>query len=143
MPVDVRIDARSIARASREIRRASPEAWKALRVRLREIGEVVAADARSDADYSTRIPGSVKVRVTGGGNVKVVMGGDAAPNAVPIENKGRGFVRHPTFGHRDRWTSKNSKPAILLPAFARRSEWALEAMEKAYLDTFIRVFEGR
>lgn len=138
----VRIDSRSIARASREVRRASPEAWKALRVRLREIGQVVAGDARGDASYSDRIPQSVKVRVTGGGNVKVVMGGDAAPNAVPIENKGRGFVRHPTFGHKDRWTSKNSRPAILLPAFARRADWALAEMERAYLDTFIRVFEG-
>jgi hypothetical protein len=127
------------------VRRACPEAWKALRVRLRAIGEVVAQDARADASYSTRIPQTIKVRVTSGGNVKVVMGGDAAPDAVPIENKGKGFVRHPTFGKRGAgdWTSKNSHPAILLPAFAKRADWALEEMERAYMDTFIRVFEGR
>lgn len=139
----VRVDARSISRASREVRRASPAAWKALRAELVAIGNVVAQDARSDASYSTRIPGSIKVRVTSGGNVKVVMGGDAAPNAVPIENGGRGHVRHPVFGNRDVWTDKNSRPAILLPAYARRADWALESMEKAYLDTFVRVFEGR
>lgn len=139
----VRIDARSIARASREVRRASPMAWKALRLELLHVGQVVADDAKADASYSKRIPGTIKVRVTAGGNVKVVMGGDAAPNAVPIENRGRGRVRHPVYGHMDRWTSKNSHPAILLPAFARRSDWALEEMEKAYMDTFIRVFEGR
>lgn len=141
--ITTRIDSRSIARASREVRRASPEAWKALRIRLREIGEVVAADARSDASFSKRIPGSIKVRVTSGGNIKIVMGGDAAPNAVPIENRGRGFVRHPVFGNREVWTSKGSHPAILLPAFARRADWALEEMQRTYLDTFVRVFEGR
>lgn len=141
--MEVRIDARSIARASREVRRASPAAWKALRVRLREIGNVVADDARANASYSDRIPATIKVRVTGGGNVKVVMGGDAAPDAVPIENDGKGHVRHPVFGHRDRWTDRNSRPAILFPAYARRADWALAEMERAYLDTFIAVFEGR
>lgn len=139
--IAARIDARSIARASREVRRAAPEAWKALRARLLVIGNAVAEDVRADASYSTRIPGSVKVRVTAGGNVKVVMGGDAAPNAVPIENGGRGFVRHPVYGH-DVWTAKNSRPAPMLPAYAKRAEWAAREMERAYLDTFIRVFES-
>lgn len=140
MSVGVSIDARQVAYISRGIRRASPEAWKVTRVRLRAIGQTVADDVKAATSYSTRIPGSVKVRTTAAGNVKVTIGGDAAPNAVPIENKGRGFIRHPVFG-RDVWTAKNSRPAFLLPTFARRQDWALEEMTKTYMDAFVKAFE--
>lgn len=137
----ISMDARQVSRIAREIRRASRPAWLALRGRLREIGVEVADDVRANASYSSRIPGSVKVRVTAAGNVRVSIGGDSAPDAVPIENKGRGFVRHPVFGSRNSWTDKNSHPAFLLPAFAARREWALGEMERAYLDAFVTAFE--
>lgn len=137
----VSMDTRQVSRVARGIRAASKPAWKALRVRLVGIGGVVANDVKANASFSKRIPGSVKVRATPGGNVRVTIGGDAAPNAVPIENKGRGGVRHPVFGNREVWTSKNSPPAFLLPAFAAKRDWALGEMEKAYVDAFVRAFE--
>lgn len=143
MAVTVRMDARSISRAATQVRRASPIAWKACRVALLEVGNSVAADIKQAASFSDRIPDSVKVRVTGGGNIKIIVGGDEAPDAVPIENAGKGFVRHPEFGHRNRWTAKNSRPAYILPAYARRQEWALERMERAYWDAYVAAFESR
>lgn len=142
--VGISMDARQVGRVARGIRAASPEAWKAARVALLSVGEGVAEDVRSSTSWSSRIPGSVKVRVTAAGNVRVSVGGDAAPDAVPIENKGKGFVRHPTFGRRDNpndWTNKNSRPAFLLPAFAARRDQALVEIEKVYMDAFVAAFE--
>jgi hypothetical protein len=140
---DVTINAKQVARIAREVRRASPEAWRVCRIRLREVGQDVADDVKAATSYSSRIPQSVKVRSTVAGNVRITVGGDQAPNAVPIENKGQGYVRHPVFGNREVWTNKNSRPAFLLPTFARRKDWALSEMEKAYMDTFERVWGGR
>jgi hypothetical protein len=130
---EVRIDARQVARMARGIRGIAPEAWRAARVRLRAVGEVVAEDARQRASYSTRIPAEIKATSTAAGNVRISVTGEPS---VAIENAGKGFVRHPTYGHRDRFTSKNSHPAFLLPAYAGKQEWALSEMEKAYWDAF-------
>lgn len=120
--VKVVVDTKALARLARDLRAAAPEAWKACRVSLRAAGEIVAQDARARTSYSSRIPGSIKVRVTSGGNVKVVAGGEAAPDAAAIENRGRGHVRHPVFGDREVWTDKNSRPAFLAPALEAHYE---------------------
>lgn len=105
-----------------QLRRTAPEVWKVLRKEMRAAAEVVAAEARTQASFSTRIPASIKVKGAGA-TLKVTAGGDAAPDAAPIENGGKGFVRHPVFGHRDRWSATNSKPAFLRPALdAHRKE---------------------
>lgn len=135
------MNARQVGRIARGIRKASPTAWKACRVRLLQVGNTVADDVRSASSFSSRIPQSVKVRTTASGNVRISVGGAGAPDAVPIENKGKGFVRHPVFGDRNVWTAKNSRPAYLLPTFAKRRDWALEEIERAYLDAFVEAFE--
>ena len=141
-------DTSGLARLARDLRRASPEAWKACRASLQEAAAPVAADAKAAASYSTRIPGSIKVR-TGRGNVKVIAGGEAAPNAAPIENKGKGFVRHPTFSPRPGvpgkvgWTAKHSHPAFLSPAFEARKVAAASKIERAVTDAVERVIAGR
>ncbi|GAC1530886.1 MAG: hypothetical protein NVS3B1_23560 [Marmoricola sp.] len=139
--VGISMDARQVSRVARGIRAASPVAWKAARVELLAVGEEVAQGVRAASSWSTRIPGSVKVSVTAAGNVRVSVGGDAAPDAVPIENKGKGFVRHPVFGKRETWTARGSKPAFLLPTFAAKKEASLEKIEQVYLDAFVAAFE--
>ena len=124
-------DTRQLSRLARDIRACSPEAWKACRVALRAAGNVVLDQAKANAAFSHRIPQSGKVRVTAGGNVKVVFGGDAAPDAAAIENKGRGDVRHPVFGRSTAWTSKNSKPAFLAPALDAHRDAIAEAVGTA------------
>jgi hypothetical protein len=137
-------DTRQLSKLARDLRKASPEAWKAYRVAVRAAAQIVAEDAKSRASFSHRIPGSIKVRVTSGGNVKVVAGGDAAPDAAPIENKGKGFVRHPTFGRTGPgdWTSKNSHPAYLAPAFDAHKEAVMDAIERAVGDAVERALKG-
>ncbi len=135
--VPITVDARQVSRIARGIRRAAPEAWKAARIELLAVGEDVAKDARVNASYSTRIPGAIKAQVTASGNVRIKVTGDPG---VPIENNGKGFIRHPVF-NRNVWTSKNSHPAFLLPAFATRREEALARIERVYLDAFEIAFE--
>ena len=134
----ITMDAKQVGRVARGIRAASTEAWKSLRLQLRAIGQDVANDAKGRAyDPGNRIVPNIGTRTTAAGNVRIYV---KDTPGVQIENKGRGFVRHPVFGNREAWTDKNSRPAFLLPAFAAKQEWALQEMEKAYLDTFERVW---
>lgn len=135
-------DTRQMTVLARDLRRASPEAWKACRVALRAAGQVVADDAKQRASFSTRIPGSIKVRVARG-NVKVVAGGPAAPNAAPLENKGRaGKFRHPVFGDRERWVDQPARP-FLAPALEAHREEVAKAIEDAVYAATVRVIGGR
>lgn len=68
-------------------------------------------------------------------NAKIQFGGDAAPDAAPIENKGKGFVRHPVFGNKDVWTAKNSHPPFLGPAFEEDREEAMAVLDEAVFRT--------
>jgi hypothetical protein len=94
-----------------DLKLASPEARKASVKRMREAANVVAVDARAKVSYSTQI--KVKTSITGTFKAAVLATGRPA---APIENKGKGYVRHPVFGNRDNWTDKNSHPAYLAPA---------------------------
>lgn len=143
--VGIAADTSGLARLARDLRRASPEAWKAYRVAVRVAAEPVLADARSRASFSSRIPDSMRIRVMSTGNVKIVAGGDAAPDAAPIENRGKGFVRHPTFGRRGagEWTTKNSHPAYLAPALDAHRDEVLTAIEAAVYEAVDHALEGR
>jgi hypothetical protein len=140
--VSIVADTRQVARLARDLRAASPVAWKACRVGLRAVGQVVADEAKSRSSYSKRIPDSIRVRTTAGGNIKVIAGGDAAPNAAPIENQGKGFVRHPVFGDREVWTDKNSRPAFLAPALDAHREWAASEIERVVVAGVMAALEG-
>jgi hypothetical protein len=94
-----------------DLKAAAPEAAKMSSRRMREAAEIVAADARDRVSYSKQI--KVKTSVTAVFRAAVVATGRPA---APIENGGKGFVRHPVFGNYDNWTSKGSHPAYLAPA---------------------------
>lgn len=119
------IDTSQLKDLGRQLRKGSPELARQMRTGLREVGQVVAEEAKHRASFSKRIPGSIRVRTTSGFSVSVVAGDGNATDAAPIENKGKGFVRHPVFGNRDVWTSKGSHPAFLAPA-ADASQAAIE-----------------
>lgn len=141
--IPIYADTRQLTRLAADLRAASPEAWSACRRALRVAGELVAEDARQRVGYSSRIEYTIKVRTGGRGIVKVVAGGEGAPDAAPIENRGRGFVRHPTFGHRDRFTAKNSHPAYLSPALDAHREEVLKIIEESVTGAVMGVIEGR
>jgi hypothetical protein len=111
------IDTTELKLFAKVVRSASPAASRHMREKLREIGEIVADRARSKASWSTRIPGSIKVRTTGV-KLSVVAGGDAAPHARVYEmgsQRNRSMVRHPVFGNRQVWAQNPTRP-FLLPA---------------------------
>lgn len=140
--VSVVADTRQLSRLARDLRLAAPEAWKACRASLKATGQMVANDAKRRASYSTRIPGSIKVRVTSGGNVKIVAGGPAAADAAPLENRGRsGAFRHPVYGNRDVWVEQPARP-FLAPALDAHREEVGKAIEDAVVTAVERAIRG-
>jgi len=127
------VDTKDLARLARDLAKASPEAWAACRTSMRAAVEPIAEDARVRSAFSSRIEWTIKVR-TGRGNVKIVAGGPGAPNAAPIENRGKGHVRHP-IPNTNQWTEKNSPPAYLGPAYEAGKEKALDEIEAAVVAT--------
>ena len=134
-------DTRALSRLARDLRKAAPEAALAARLRIRGAAEVVAEDARQRASFSKRIPATVKVRGSGL-SVKIIAGGDAAPDAAPLENQGRqGQFRHPVFGNRDRWVSQQARP-FLAPALDAHREMVAREIEDAVYEAVKRAVGG-
>ena len=126
------MDTTPLKRLADQFRLLGPEARKAMRVGIRGIVNMVRDQGRINSSYSQRIPGSIRGRTSAHGlSGSVVAGGSRAPNAAPIENKGKGFVRHPVFGNKDVWTDLNSHPAFLAPAFDASKDEALEILDTA------------
>lgn len=127
----IMIDTKQFSLLTRGLRESGPAGAAAVRGALRDSAELVKAEAADRASYSSRIPGSLKARATSV-NFKVSAGGEAAPNAAPIENKGRGNVRHPTYSPRPNvpekvgWTEFKSHPAFLSPALEAKQEEIVE-----------------
>lgn len=134
--IPVYADTAALSRLSKQLRAASKVAWKAYKVGAAAGAEIVLKDAQARASFSQQIPQSGRVSVSAGGNPRVVF---TAPNAAPIENKGRGHVRHPVHGHRDRWTDKNSPPAFAAPALEAHAEEVVALVEKALVEAISRV----
>jgi hypothetical protein len=116
------IDAQGLTALARDIKKiADRDMTLRMRKGLKTAGEVVATAARSNAGWSTRIPGSTRVGVTQRG-VYVRAGGPAAPHAVTFEGKvGGGARKHPVFatGPRSSWTWVAQSPrSYLQPALA-------------------------
>lgn len=124
------------AQIAADMRALPEETRKALRPVLRAAGEVVAADARGRASWSTRIPSTVKVSTSFQLNregVTIRAGGPRAPHAGPFENRGKeGTFRHPVYGRRTQWVAQAARP-FLGPA-ARSSEAAGIAAVSGVLD---------
>lgn len=110
-------------------RRAAPASEKAAQKVLRTVALEVVAETKERASFSRHIPVTVKVRMAGL-NARISAGGSSAWWAVPIENRGKGNVEHPTFGH-DPVTSKGSHPAFLMPSFEAHIAQYIEALKVA------------
>lgn len=139
LPVAVDVDAIKVLAA--DLRSVAPAAWAATKRGLAEAGELVLRDAQQNASYSHRIPGTGVVQVTNAGVVRVRFGGDQAPDAAPIENEGKGHVRHPVFGNRAVWTNKNSHPAFLAPAVNKNRAQILEIVQNTVGDQVQRIIQ--
>ena len=149
----VGVDTSQLESLGRDLLKLVPDTKKAISESLRRGGRIVAGEAEARARYSKRIPSSIRVRLNGV-NVRVEAGGDAAPNAAPIENRGKGHVRHPVFipasemgqyrmgnklapgkegtgwGPDYPFTAKNSHPAFLAPALDATIEAVTKIVER-------------
>ncbi len=95
--VPILIDATELKILSKALRKAPAEVRREFRTKWRAAAMIVAESAKSKASFSTRIPDSIKVRGYGA-NIQIRAGGDQAPEAAPLENKGKpGYFKHPVF----------------------------------------------
>jgi len=112
------------------LRQAAKRLPAAHRTALLKGAERIAVDARAKASWSTRIPGSVKVKALGS---RISVTADA-PNAAPLENRGKeGEFKHPVFGNPDVVVSQKARPFLRLAARLNEPKLvdrALEAIDK-------------
>lgn len=119
-------DVDPMAVIARDMRRLPEETRKAVRPKLRKGGQIVQRDAQSNASWSSRIPGTIKVVTSFRTNREGVMvraGGPAAPHARPYEGlsaRGNTF-RHPVHG-RDWWVAQATRPFLIVAAEAKAGE---------------------
>jgi len=85
-----------------------------IRKRMRESAQPVLANAKSNASWSTRIPGAIKLSIsltTRRTGVSLRVNRKKAPHGRPYENLGKpGKFRHPFFGDRTRWFEQPARP---------------------------------
>ena len=133
MPV-VNVNVSGLQGLAAKLRTVSTTAEQKFYDGLEEAGELIADEARARSNYSSKIPGSIHTEMAGPGLVRV---GSTLREAVAIENRGKGFVRHPLYGTRDHWYS-NPQPAFLHPAAeARRAEArdkVVEVVHEAFVE---------
>jgi hypothetical protein len=134
------IDTHELKDLARDLRKFRPESYKEFRGQMKKAALIVVAEARGRARYSKQIPPSIKPSLTASGTaVSIKAGGTRAPNAAPIENKGKGFVRHPVFGDVENWTSAGSHPAFLSPSVDAKAEELTETVAEVVDRTFFRI----
>jgi len=116
----VTVNMQSFAHLARDMKRAAPLMYKEIHHGLKDIGGIVADEARKNAAYSEKIAKSIKVRA-GGFTVSVVASGRLAE----LEEMGKkgtpGRWRHPLFGDRLHWYDQQSRP-FLYPALKSKAE---------------------
>lgn len=140
MAFKITADTSDFGRLSRDFYKSILEANLAARASTRAGAEAILKDAQGHARFSTRIPTSGHIRAVRGG-WEVVFGGDAAPDAAPIENRGKGYVSHPVFGRADLVTSKGSHPAFLQPAIDRFRPTAPKTVGSPIVDAIARTLK--
>jgi Bacteriophage HK97-gp10, putative tail-component len=91
-----------------------PDLKRELRPALKKAGQPVLAEMRSNASWSTRIPGATRISTSFGGarpGITFVVSSKTAPGARPIEHKGQqGNFRHPVHGDRNVWVAQRARP---------------------------------
>lgn len=137
------IDASQVISFGEQLRDVPKELRPRLRKAIVSAGDAVAAQARSNAAWSTRIPSAIKTRVRFGSSagVRVVVDSKKAPHARPFEGIGSrdrdfrgGTFRHPVFG-RDRWVEQQQRP-FLVPALQAKQDEAVRAVQEAIDSAF-------
>lgn len=120
--IGVGIDTSELKTLARDLRKLDPAVGRNFTRGVKTVGDIVAGKAKENArsfpragDGTDRIEGTIKVQ-GGFTTLRVVAGGEEAPEAAAIENKGQaGSFRHPVFGDRENWVDQTAHP-YLAPA---------------------------
>lgn len=123
------VDARDFKLFARALRVAQRDLYRDVHAELREIGQLVADEAKSIVSaHSQSVPPTIRVRVSYA-TVSVIAGGPSAPVGALYEvgNKGKrggregqsGMFRHPVFGDRGNWVEQERYP-FLAPALRKK-----------------------
>lgn len=133
------VDGHEFGYAAQAFSHVPEELRKQLRPRFRAIGERMKAQAAANASWSSRIPGSLKVRVSLAGKrpgVYVLAEASSAPHARPLEGlNGRNPFRHPVFGNENVWVAQSARP-YLLPALMATREQSEADLRDALVEAF-------
>lgn len=140
------VDTRELKNFARQLRKLDRKTYLKMNKALRAGAQFVVDDARANASWSTKIPPTIKVK-GGVTRLSIVAGGDAAPNAVPLERgskKNPGYNRHPVFGNRNVWVNQDLRP-YLLPAILKNerkiAELVVAEVNKAFEEAVIKSHE--
>lgn len=117
--------------AARDLRDMPKEIRRELAPTLRRVAQPIAAQARANASWSSRIPGAIRVAVLKRG-VSIRVSARKAPHARPYEGITGQTFRHPVFGDRDRWVAQRSRPFL---------EPAVKAHQAKVRDEIVKVVD--
>lgn len=128
------IDGEAFKLFQRELKKIEPALAKELKKELKAIVNThVIPDAKSNASWSSRIPGAIKPQALAKG-IGVRVARKRAPHAAAFEGmQPRGMkaeFRHPVFGDREVWVSQPTRP-FLLPAIDANQQEAADAARDA------------
>jgi hypothetical protein len=135
------IDGSEIIAFSLQLRDVPAELRPELRRNILDAAGVIAATARSNASWSSRIPDAISARVRfgTGSAVQIVVNASKAPHARAFEGIGQrgGTFRHPVFG-RDIWVEQQQRP-FLIPAVRQHEDQAVRGVQSAIDAVFKRL----
>jgi hypothetical protein len=126
------VDLREFHDLAINLRAVEPELYKALSLRLRGAGRLVADEAKKNASYSSEIQAAIKVRLQG---LQVTVGVPYTP--IHLMEEYKKAWRHPLFGDKNHWYGQIGHP-YLQPALQSKGEEAaleIEAGVNEALDT--------
>lgn len=145
----IRTDASQLRSLGTRLRKTRPTVYRAIRREILRQAKQVADDAKQKADWSSRIPGTIKASAAGVNTAKVRAGGAAAPHAAAYEHGGaEGTFRHPVFADqsktRDEWTWVNQEARPFLhPALMDHYPELVEGLASAVETAVGDAIDGR
>lgn len=137
------VDGSEVLSFASQLKDVPTESRRRLRKAIVEAGDVLLSRARSNASWSSRIPGAMHIRAAFGRNagVELIVDSEAAPHARAYEGiaqqDGRGVFRHPVFGNENAWVSEHTRP-FLRPAVRDTESVAVERIQAAIDEAFGR-----
>ena len=130
------IDRGQLQALIRDLGAIPPDLKRELRPGLRKAAQPAVARIRSNASWSSRIPGATKISTSFGKTPGVTIRVNAAqaPHARPIEHDGQpGTFRHPRWGDREHWYDQPARP-FFYRAVQEKADQVTNAIGDAVMD---------